>query len=88
MSGFFRGERAPEKISLERICFRLSIAPIASTTLANPTSAGFVFHGRYSDEQLYALTLFLYSLRPRAEDLPTRRVRGGVIRHRSTPTTN
>lgn len=33
-------------------------------TLADPASAGFVFHGRYSDEQLYALALYVYSLQP------------------------
>ncbi|HLM98640.1 MAG TPA: hypothetical protein VK335_05125 [Bryobacteraceae bacterium] len=33
-------------------------------TLADPASAGFVFHGRYSDEQLYALALYVYSLKP------------------------
>ncbi len=32
--------------------------------LAPPAEAGFVFHGRYSDEQLYALALYVYSLRP------------------------
>jgi hypothetical protein len=33
-------------------------------TLAPPAEAGFVFHGRYSDEQLYALALYVYSLQP------------------------
>lgn len=33
-------------------------------TLDAPDKAGFVFHGRYSDEQLYALALYLYSLQP------------------------
>ena len=33
-------------------------------TLADPDKAGFVFHGRYSDEQLYALALYVYSLKP------------------------
>jgi hypothetical protein len=33
-------------------------------TLADPAKAGFVFHGRYSDEQLYALALYVYSLKP------------------------
>lgn len=33
-------------------------------TLAEPAEAGFVFHGRYSDEQLYALVKYVYSLQP------------------------
>lgn len=33
-------------------------------TLGDPVSAGFVFQGRYSDEQLYALALYIYSLQP------------------------
>ena len=33
-------------------------------TLDTPDKAGFVFHGRYSDEQLYALALYIYSLKP------------------------
>jgi hypothetical protein len=33
-------------------------------TLEPPDKAGSVFHGRYSDEQLYALALYLYSLKP------------------------
>jgi len=33
-------------------------------TLADPATAGFVAHGRYSDEQLYALALYVYSLQP------------------------
>lgn len=33
-------------------------------TLADPEKAGFVIHGRYSDEQLYALALYVYSLKP------------------------
>jgi hypothetical protein len=33
-------------------------------TLADPAKAGFVIHGRYSDEQLYALALYVYSLKP------------------------
>jgi len=33
-------------------------------TLPAPAEAGFVSQGRYSDEQLYALALYLYSLQP------------------------
>lgn len=33
-------------------------------TLDDPDKAGFIFHGRYSDEQLYALALYIYSLKP------------------------
>ncbi|HEV2424379.1 MAG TPA: hypothetical protein VGZ29_06095, partial [Terriglobia bacterium] len=33
-------------------------------TLDTPDKAGFVFQGRYSDEQLYALALYVYSLKP------------------------
>jgi len=33
-------------------------------TLADPASAGFVAHGRYGDEQLYALALYVYALQP------------------------
>jgi hypothetical protein len=33
-------------------------------TLGPPDKAGSVFQGRYSDEQLYALALYLYSLKP------------------------
>lgn len=33
-------------------------------TLPDPAHAGFVAQGRYSDEQLYALALYVYSLQP------------------------
>ncbi len=33
-------------------------------TLPDPAEAGFVAQGRYSDEQLYALALYVYSLQP------------------------
>jgi hypothetical protein len=32
--------------------------------LGDPATAGFIIQGRYSDEQLYALALYVYSLRP------------------------
>jgi hypothetical protein len=49
-------------------------------TLPDPTGPDLPGGGRYSDEQLYALVLYLYSLKPRPNpNLPTTPERGALV---------